>query len=216
MPLRDETVARVMTMWRNPTDRVQTVSVVDLCGERFFYAHPSRMPSLDGVDLRLDAAIAALGDDAGEVIGRVRLAYADETVARLVPHDDLEKIRDDDPRMAEAAAAADPEDWRESSAGDASDGRFILCVDGVIAAIASYGIWDDAVGSIGVYTRAGDRGRGLSGRAASAAIIEIFERGFPAQWQSRDWNTASERVADKLGFVTLGGRDIVRVRPLSG
>jgi len=213
MPLRPETIDRVLEMWHYRSQRVETVSVVDLCGERFFYAPPRVLPRLDGVDLNLDAVIAALGDDAGTVIGRVRLAYADETVARLDPVDDVEKITDADPRIERAAADADPEDWRESSAGDSSEGRFALFEDGETTAMATYGVWDDIVGSIGVFTAARHRGRGLSGRVASAAIAEIFERGFPAQWQSRDINTASARVADKLGFVTLGGRDIVRVRP---
>jgi len=195
---------------------VETVSVVDLGGEQFFYAHPSVLPRLDGVELTLDAAIRALGDDAGDVIGRVNLAYADEAVARLDPIDGVEKIADDDPRVAQAGRIADPDDWRESSAGDASDGRFILCEGGTIAAIASYGIWDDAVGSIGVFTASASRGRGLCGRVASVAIEDLFHRGYPAQWQWRATNTASGRVAEKLGFISLGGRDIVRVRPRTG
>jgi len=75
------------------------------------------------------------------------------------------------------------------------------------------GAFGGVVGSIGVFTAAARRGRGLAGAVASPAVADAVARGLVPQWQSRVGLESSARVADKLGFVTLGYRRIVRIRP---
>jgi RimJ/RimL family protein N-acetyltransferase len=212
MPLRDETVERVLTMWRTRTPPADGVSVIDCCGEKFFSASPATLARLDGVAPTLEGVLSALGDDVAVVWGRYRLAYADDAGIRLAPYDDVASIRDDDPRVARAAARADPEEWRESSSGQPADGRYVLCDGDDIVAMATYGLWENSIAGLGVFTNANARGRGLSTRVASAACADLLDRGQVLQWESRVDNAASARVADKLGFVTLGARDIVRLR----
>jgi RimJ/RimL family protein N-acetyltransferase len=109
-------------------------------------------------------------------------------------------------------AGADPDEWSEGSADKISDARYAVVEGGDVVAVATLGFWDETVGSIGVFTDARARGRGLAGCVASVAAIATMRRGFIAQWQSLVDNDASARVADKLGFVPLGGRVVVRVR----
>jgi len=69
-------------------------------------------------------------------------------------------------------------------------------------------------GHIGVITRADRRGRGLAGVAAGAAARECLDRGLLPQWRARVGNDASQRVAERLGFVTLGVQIFIRSREL--
>jgi RimJ/RimL family protein N-acetyltransferase len=215
VPLRDETVERVLTMWQDRNAVHDNVSVVELAGERFVAAPPHVRAQLDGVEPEVNAVLAALGRDAA-VVGDARLAFADDATFRARPIDGVERIADDDPRLHRLATRADTSEWLEASADEPADARYAAFEGGQIVAIATYGAWHATVGGIGVFTDAAARGRGLAGRVATAAVAEVFGAGLIAQWQSHVRNAASARVADKLGFVALGGRQIIRVRPAAG
>jgi RimJ/RimL family protein N-acetyltransferase len=212
MPLRPETVDRVNAMWHRPVHR-PTVSVVTIGSDTFIAAPAFLQERVATLDPVLDAVLHEFGDEIEKIIGSVRLAYADDTISDLAPTDVVVQIADDDPRQRLIEARADRDEWLEGAVSDTSDARYAILEGGDVVAIATLGIWDDTVGSIGVFTDARVRGRGLAGCVASTAAIETVRRGFVAQWQSRVENDASARVADKLGFVTLGGRVVVRVRP---
>jgi RimJ/RimL family protein N-acetyltransferase len=212
MPLRGETVDRVFAMWR-ARDAVRTnVSIVQMAGEHFLAAPPWLLERLVGVAPDLNAVLDALGDDVERVIADVRLAYADDAVIPAASRAGVYLITDNYPVFEGLGARADPFYWREDWAGEGADARFVIVDDGEIVAMATYGAWAETVGSIGVFTDAPARGRGLSGRVAAVAAADAISLGLVAQWQSQRSNVSSERVADKLGFVTLGGRQVVRVR----
>ena len=215
MPLRPETVERVWAMWHDPELPLRAVSVMTIAGESFIAAPAAYRERLADVAPTVDAVIAALGPDALERGPEARLAYADADTLQLVPSNAV-RIADDDPRHAPLEATSDPAEWQEASAADPADARYALFDDEAIIALATMGAWGGGVGSIGVFTAEPWRGRGLSGQVASPAVAAVIARGLVPQWQSRIGLGASARVSEKLGFVPLGYRRIVRIRPPDG
>ena len=215
MSLRPETVERITAMWQRPAARPNTISVVTLGSGTFLFAPAFLHERVATLDPTLDAVLHEFGDEVEKIVATVRLAYADDA-AQLAPTDAVVQITDDDSRQRVIEAGADRDEWLEGSADESSEARYAVLEDGRVIAIATLRIWDETVGSIGVFTDQRARGRGLAGAVASAAVRETLGRGYIAQWQSRVENHASARVADKLGFETLGGRVVVRVRQPSG
>ena len=212
MLLRPETVERVQAMWHDPDLPLRAISVMTLAGESFVAAPEPFRTRLAGVPADVDAVLAALGPDALERGPEARLAYADDTALALIASDAI-RIADDDARHAPLEATANAAEWREASADEPADVRYALIDDDAIVALATMGAFGGVVGSIGVFTAAARRGRGLAGAVASPAVADAVARGLVPQWQSRVGLESSARVADKLGFVTLGYRRIVRIRP---
>ena len=215
MALRPETIDRVLAMWHRPAVS-PTISVVTLGSDTFIAAPTFLHERVATLDPTLDAVLHEFGDDVEKIVGTVRLAYADEQVADLAPTDGVVQIEDRDRRQRALFAGADPDEWLEASGDEPSDLRYAAGVRKTVLAVAMLRFWDDTVGHIGVFTDKRARGRGLAGVVASAAVLETLRRGYIAQWQSRVDNHASARVAHKLGFETLGGRDVVRVRQPPG
>jgi GNAT superfamily N-acetyltransferase len=215
MALRPETVDRVTAMWHRPA-LGPTVSVVTLGSDTFLCAPAFLHDRVAALDPTLDAVLHEFGDEVEKIVATVRLAYADDQVADLAPTDGVVQIQDNDRRQRGLYARADPDEMLEASADEPSDVRYAIGVRTTVLAIAMLRFRDDTVGHIGVFTDQRARGRGLAGAVASAAVFETLRRGYIAQWQSRVENHASARVADKLGFETLGGRVVVRVRQPSG
>jgi hypothetical protein len=209
MALRPESVERVVAMWRRPAPS-NTISLVTMGSDTFFTAPRDLQARVVGLAPTMQALEAEFAGEIDRLIGTVRLAYLD--VAPPSPGDAVERIADDDSRQQTIEANANADEWQESSSDKPADSRFALVEGGEIVALATMQAWDATVGSIGVFTDARVRGRGYSGRVASAAVRDAVDRGLVAQWQSVVDNTASARVADKLGFVTLGGRTVVRMR----
>jgi RimJ/RimL family protein N-acetyltransferase len=209
MALRADTVERVVAMWHRPSPH-NTISLVTMGTDTFFMAPRELQERVAALPPTMDALEAEFAGEIEKHIGTVRLAYLDEPPP--MPECAIEKIADDDDRQRAMEAEAERDEWREASADESADVRYARFDNGEIVAIATMGVWDDTVGSIGVFTRAACRGLGYAGQVATAAVRDALERGVVAQWQSLVQNHASARVADKLGFVTLGGRTVVRVR----
>lgn len=74
-------------------------------------------------------------------------------------------------------------------------------VNGRLVAAAVPFFVGDRYEDIGVVTEAAFRGRGLSPACAARVIADIRARGRTASWSTSPENTASLRVAEKLGFV---------------
>jgi len=211
------TAARVHEYWRAwatasvPDDALGLV-VID--GVRYIQA-PSHLidriaaAEPDGVDALLRAA-GVEATRSGEA--RLAYAYADAPTVRLADAGDIERVGDDDPRLAALAAGADQPEWLEASADEPAPYRY-GCTDGdELLAVASLHNWNDLIGQVSVFTRADARGRGLAACVAAAAITQSFADGLVPQWRSRIGNDASARVADKLGFVALGTQAFARFK----
>src|SRR5262249_41229408 len=118
-------------------------------------------------------------------------------------------------RLDALARDANQAEWLESSCDEPCLVRVGCVEDGGLLAVASLQNWSDALGHIGVFTRADVRGRGRAVQVSAAIAHEASARGLIPQWRSSITNAASARVADRLGFVPLGRQFSVRVRPTS-
>src|SRR5262245_30514547 len=205
MPLRPETLDRVVAMWarRPEIDVLPRVNVVVL-GEHTFVRAPAHLRArLSDPPVEVDTLVEFLGDEVERVVGAARLAYADDATVHLPDPGPLADMADDDPRPKALAASADRDEWLEASADEPADARVGIVEDGNVLAIATLHEWEDTVGHVGVFTRVDARGRGLAGRAAAGVIGRTLHRDLVPQWRSRIGNDASAAVADRLGFVPV-------------
>jgi predicted GNAT family acetyltransferase len=62
----------------------------------------------------------------------------------------------------------------------------------------------DEVQEIGINTLSNYRGRGYATIACQGSINEILKNGKIPQWSTSITNIASQKLAEKLGFVKLG------------
>ena len=101
--------------------------------------------------------------------------------------------------------------WPLSASGDAPvAGTFAA---GVLAAIAGYEVWGDAIAHISVVTHPAHRGRGLGAAAVSRIAAEALERGLLAQYRTLEANASSLAIADRLGFQPYARSLAVRLAP---
>jgi RimJ/RimL family protein N-acetyltransferase len=82
-------------------------------------------------------------------------------------------------------------------------------VDGEIVATALCSGRSERYADVGVYTRQEYRGLGLSTAAAALVAGQVQARGLIPTWSTGGHNTASLRVAQKLGFVEVARRQYV-------
>jgi GNAT superfamily N-acetyltransferase len=140
-------------------------------------------------------------DDVYHILSRP-VAVFESPFVRLLTPDDVGLLR------------SAPRELRESGFGDPD----VLLSDGIAAA----GVVDGRVVSIahtfpptgrhadlGVYTVARLRRRGLATAAASTVVRRAQEMGFVPVWRTEHDNTASLRVAQKLGFTEACRRTYV-------
>lgn len=73
-----------------------------------------------------------------------------------------------------------------------------------LVSVASIYFAGDRYEEVGVVTEADSRGHGLSGACAAKVCEEVMRRGHRPSWVASSENTASLRVAHKLGFSTTG------------
>jgi RimJ/RimL family protein N-acetyltransferase len=218
VPLSEHTLVRVEQMWgrweqREIPDDFDGVSVVVL-NDRVFVRAPERFRALrQSPPITLDALVSVLGDDVARVVGEARLSYAERSALHLPADDGVVSIADDDAGLAALAHDANRAEWLEASADEPCAARFGIVDDDALRAVAALQVWDDTVGHYSVFTRAADRGRGLAATVVSPAITASLDLGLVPQWRAQVGNGASQRVADKLGFVPLGRQMFVRVRP---
>src|SRR5215510_12761338 len=102
MPLRPETLDRVVALWarRPEIDVLPRVNVVVL-GEHTFVRAPAH----------LRARLSDPPVEVDSVVGAARLAYADDATVRLPDPGPLADMADVDPRLKALAASADRDEW---------------------------------------------------------------------------------------------------------
>jgi hypothetical protein len=72
-----------------------------------------------------------------------------------------------------------------------------------LVSVAQAGAYAGRYADVGVHTREGFRGRGLSTRTAWLVLRELLERGWVPLWSTGEDNHASLRVACKLGLTEV-------------
>ena len=152
----------------------------------------------------------ALTDDAALVTALARLGPRPLGTATLSyrgappPVPQLPVAPADDEAVAAVAAGCAAGEWDESGLAGMPHRWVALADDGTSAAVAGYERWGPDVAQVGVAAAASHRGQGLARAAGAATVASAVAEGLVAQWRCRVGNTASERLAARLGFTPLG------------
>ncbi|MBB4634797.1 GNAT family N-acetyltransferase [Longimicrobium terrae] len=157
------------------------------------------------------ALLAALTDlGAHEVIGPAFIGYADSVAGPAEPA--TRPLTGDDAPWVEALkAACSPEEWEHGGSDIAGGTAVGVFVDGRLAALAGYEVWDGCIAHLAIVTAPAYRGRGLGRAAVGAAARAAVQRGLVAQYRTLDANAASVRIAHALGFVRFATSVSVRL-----
>ncbi len=206
------TVDRVLSFWRRwvaTPGIVGAVSLVEIGDERLVYAPEHLRPRLQETPVSAEALADALAVPVA-VVAEARLAFGDDGTLRLDETTGVVAISGNDSRVSALHQDADSAEWAEAATGEGAR-RFGVIRGDALVATATAELWADTVGRIGVFTAADARHRGLAGKVGSAAASYALEQACIPMWRSRITNTASARVADRLGFVAIGRQLSARV-----
>jgi RimJ/RimL family protein N-acetyltransferase len=125
------------------------------------------------------------------------------------PHPLVRRLTTADvPLMEQATKALTMDGWRFGSAAALIAGGFAAgaVIDGQLAAVACTSARGDRYADVGIVTREDWRRRGFSTAAASLVCADIQRAGQTPVWSTGWDNSASQRVAAKLGFVEISRR----------
>jgi GNAT superfamily N-acetyltransferase len=115
---------------------------------------------------------------------------------------------------ADAAALREACSEAEWDHGGSEVGEVVasgVFIDGKLAALAGYEVWDDSIAHISIVSHPAHRGRG-HGRAAVADVARrALEAGLVPQYRTLEANEPSIRIAESLGFVRYATSVAVRL-----
>lgn len=144
------------------------------------------------------------------VIGPAYIGYAETLSSDTTPAAHAL----DASHCAEAAALREACSESEWEHGGSAVGEVVasgVFVDGQLAALAGYEVWDGTIAHISVVSHPAHRGKG-HGRAAVADIARrATEAGLLPQYRTLDENAPSIRIAESLGFVRYATSVAVRL-----
>jgi len=166
---------------------------------------------LDPDDLASVPTLLRLAEPHGgaDPLGVGVLAFTDEHVD--VPGLDEVEFGNEAGLVARLRESCRPEDVEESALLEL-DPAFVLVEDDLAVAAAGYTEWVGLLAHVGVVTAAAHRRSGRGLLAAAAATNDALGCGLVAQWRARDDNTASLRLARRLGYTELGTQTTVVLR----
>ena len=102
-------------------------------------------------------------------------------------------------------AAAPADDVEESGFARADGPVFVSrTATGTVAAACSFARWPNGVAHISVLTHPHHRRKGHAARAAKMVVRAALDEGLVPQWRARP--VASQRLAERLGFVRMGAQ----------
>ncbi|HEX2203739.1 MAG TPA: GNAT family N-acetyltransferase [Longimicrobium sp.] len=144
---------------------------------------------------------AVFGGHVGKVIGPAEVWYADaetfrppaESAARLLGPDDLGAVD-------ALRRACDPLEWEHGGSTPGPHPAAGVFVDGALAALAGYQLWDRRLAHLSIVTHPAHRGRGHGAAAVAALVPEAMARGLVPQYRALSGNAASLAIARRLGF----------------
>lgn len=162
------------------------------------------------------AAQALVGERAALVLGPSVHAYLD--AAMFVPQatcDARVLTADDGDAVEQLRASVDDAEWgeggfaRDMPSADVVWGAF---EDGALIAAGNMTDFDGRPADVGVVTRPDVRGRGIGARLVSIMVADALRTSPVIRYRALATNTASLRVAHKLGFAPDGANIAVRLR----
>lgn len=127
---------------------------------------------------------------------------ADDRVRVTTPNDDdvVEQFR----------SSVSIDDWNEGGFADEQAIRYALFVDGEIVAMAKLSEWRSSPSDVGVVTHPALRRQGYGVAVAARAADDAIKAHGAARYRALETNTASRRIADRLGFWPYGRNVVVR------
>jgi hypothetical protein len=146
------------------------------------------------------------------LLGHAMLSFTDRYAAPPVPGSvALSDVSVDDAPAAAATLerACPPDDVAEVGLAELS--RVFVTLDDrdQPTSGAGYDEWQGLLGHLGVLTPPELRRTGWGTVAAALALNDALDVGLVGQWRARSDNTASRRLARKLGFVEAGEQSTV-------
>ena len=160
---------------------------------------------------------ALFGARAGDAIGPAVVSYVDSTPNhRLAADGDVRVLLPSEPAHRSAVeqlcAACTPTEWAHGGSALADTPAFGVFHEAALVAMASYEVWGERLGHIGILTHPNFRGRGF-GRAAVARLTAYLgDQRLVPQYRTLATNVAARRVAASLGFVPYARSMAVRLR----
>lgn len=200
-----------------PREGADAVVVVRLGLACVVLAPEPALARLRGVepDLLVDVGTVAAGVSplGPRPIGVATLGYRD--VPTVGSAGDAVEVADS--AAADALQArCGAEEWAESGLASMSLRWVCRTADGGPAALAGHEPWGKHIAHLGIVAATVERRKGCALSAASAAVEHAVGGGLVAQWRSRVSNTASERLAGRLGFTLLGLQLAVALERVDG
>lgn len=141
-----------------------------------------------------------------EHLGPAELAYLPEgrrSLALVAVPDGAEVTTLDAHEVAPFLAELPPDEVGESSVADLPE-ITALVWRGRVAGVGGYHRWPKDVAHLGLLVHPEVRGRGVGSALGAAIAAGALADGLTPQWRAAVWNTASARVAERLGFRRCG------------
>jgi RimJ/RimL family protein N-acetyltransferase len=134
-------------------------------------------------------------------VGPAAVRYADLEAFRPIPADGVRLLGAEDAGAVDALRrACTPTEWDHGGSEIGRDPMAGVFVDGALAAVAGYEVWDGTIAHLAITTHPEHRGRGLGAAAVSRIAAEALDRGLLAQYRALEANTPSLAIAERLGF----------------
>jgi len=156
--------------------------------------------------------VELLGDQVDQVIGPNWYGYVSQDGYRAAPTQGCREIAAGDAYLIDLLReACGVSDWAEASF-DKAPALFGCFDDHHLVAASNLTDWRTGDDRIGVVTHPAFRGRGYGAAVASLATERALRTTSVAEWRARGTNTASIKVALRLGFTPYGENLAIRLR----
>ncbi|MDP3890749.1 GNAT family N-acetyltransferase [Nocardioides sp.] len=202
VPIEALTSAGTQSFVRPSATAVVVVALAEAC---VVLGPPHATRRLQGLEVPalLDAGLllSRLEAFAPTPIGTASLSYLE---ANPVTRPVIRAVPADPSMMATLQGRVSTDEWDESGLAGMTHRWAVLAQDGEPAALAGYERWGADLAQMGVVADPSERGRGHASAAVLAALTAATDEGLVAQWRCRVGNTASERLATRLGFTRVG------------
>lgn len=161
--------------------------------------------------VRAGGLLALAKDHAGRCSGPVELGWAPDFGKSIAVEEPL--VSHEREHVAELQGLCPPDDVAEADLSGKSTWFTIVDEDHRPLASAGYAEWQGIVADMGALTLPSARRRGLGATATQLATNDALDAGLIPQWRAHRDNTASRRLAARLGYEELGTRLSIAVTP---
>lgn len=157
-----------------------------------------------------------IGMQVERVVGPAYIGYADAKTYQPIPTSAARILgHSDAPAIERLKAACGREEW-EHGGSDLEEpllvGRY---VGGELVSLAGYSIWGQTIAHIAIVTHPDYRGSGYGTECVSVIGQEALKQELVPQYRTLERNTASIKIAARLGYTHYATTIAVRLAPLA-